>query len=194
MSDQLLKIRELELQSKELKHELKLAKAKSIEDDCFYNMQLRKKNEALAKMEREKSEAYRRQVTCRICMQIFFDPVGLRCSNIICKSHSNDLTGKKCLFCLQDHSMSLNEITSNACASSSTPCSSLASTTEILKMNLYLTESEIKIKLDIEKLLDKNKSLILASESNKSEHEVFIFDYFGKISHKIHRRFHFVYN
>ena len=74
---------------------------------------LKEKNEAIERLYREKSLAYRKQVICRTCDQIFLDPVFLPCSNTICKSHIHDFKQSKCQFCLQNHSTLLNEVKLN---------------------------------------------------------------------------------
>ena len=78
-------------------------------------LQLKEKSEAyekLVKLDKEKSEAFRRQAICKTCKEIYEDPIELPCSNTICKSHFNDFKQSKCSFCLQYHEMSLNVIKS----------------------------------------------------------------------------------
>ena len=112
--------------------------------------QLKEKSEAyekLVKLDKEKSEACRRQAICKTCKEIYEDPIELPCSNTICKSHFKDFIQSKCSFCLQYHEMSLNVIKSNESLNKS------------IKICLHLNQNEKQVKDEIEKLLETSKRL-----------------------------------
>ena len=136
--------------------------------------QIEEKEKTLERLDRERSEAYRRQIVCRTCTRIYLDPIDLPCSNTICKSHFEDFNKSKCSFCLQHHKMSLEIfIKSNQ------------SLSEILQMNLHLSEKEKQIKIEIEKLLETNKSLTEELKLNEAQSDALCYDHFAKIENSI---------
>ena len=135
--------------------------------------QLEEKANALERLDREKSESFRRQVKCRTCTSIYLDPIDLLCLNTICKSHFEDFNKSGCSFCHQYHEMSLNEVKHNQ------------SLSEILQMNLHLSEKEKQIKMEIEKLLEKNKSLTEELKQNEAQSDALCYDHFAQIENRI---------
>ena len=69
--------------------------------------------------------------------------------------------------------MSLNEVKQNE------------SLSEILEMNLHLSEKEKKIKMEIEKLLETNKSLTEELKKSEAQSDAFCYDHFAKIENTI---------
>ena len=112
---------------------------------------------------------FRHQVTCKTCNKIYTEPIDLPCLNSICKSHFDEFHNKKCQFCHQHHEISLGELKPNETLN------------EILEKCLHLTEEEKQIKIEIEKLLNQNKSLTEELKQNEVQSELLCHDSFVKI-------------
>lgn len=115
-------------------------------------------------------------VICKICNQVFNEPVNLPCNNIVCKSHLTDLNNENCSFCQNRHELSTNEAKSNEMIS------------QILNKSFYLTNEEIELQQKVTSLFDEIKIKSETLRNKEPVIEVLCYDHFASIINKIDRK------
>jgi hypothetical protein len=149
--------------------ELKL-KEKKLEETFAELREVKKVNEQQLQNIVELCATIRKNITCKICSNIYTEPVILPCLHSICKSHLNDIDKAVCIFCKQIHKIEeTNEIILNE------------SLDKIITSKMYLTVEESELKKNVEKSLEDTFNLSESLKTKENEVEEFCFEHFSTL-------------
>ena len=115
----------------------------------------------------------RKNVTCRVCLSIFVEPIILPCGNTICKSHYTGFNKRECAFCKHAHDLLLSGLVVNE------------SFNKIIASDLYLNEEETKFKESFCKKLGKTTTLFKELKAKEADTEALCHNHFGALIENI---------